>query len=310
MNVTSNRRVSVLAALIGAAAFQTLIGCGSDGPSNSTGTGGSMTGTGGSSTTGTGGSSMGTGGSTTGTGGTTTGTGGSSTGTGGTDGGSSGTGGKVVVDGGGTGGVMGTDGGNGANHTCTLVFGVSITYDWFTNGFEMGTGIDNAKWELIGTDTPLMSFIQNWGDPNAALWSMAKVSACATNPNNPDRVVAVGFDNPKLTTAAAWLAAYDKLIATIKGKFSNIKTIVLDTMVRAPMNKACGADATAAEAVVPAYVDTAVDMAVAKYPGLVQAGPKIAVPNCATFTGTGPHLTDAGKKVVAKEYSDYWAKYP
>ncbi len=135
---------------------------------------------------------------------------------------------------------------------------------------------------------------------------MAKISPCAMNADNVDRVVAVGFDNPKLTSAAQWLAAYDKLIATLKGKFSNVKTIVLDTITRAPGNKACGAGAAAAEAVVQPYTDAAIDMAVAKYAGLVKAGPRLAVPTCATFTGTGPHFTEPGKKVVAKEYSDYW----
>ncbi|HEY2903611.1 MAG TPA: hypothetical protein VGL59_23710 [Polyangia bacterium] len=298
----------MLISLVGAAAMQSLAGCSSSNPGSGNDASGS--GSGGSSATGgsSGGGSGGSGGA--GSGGSSAGTGGSAAGSGSGgaqmgSGGATGTGGAVTADGG-SGGAVGTDAG-GKKYTCTLVFGVSITYDWFTNGFEMGAGIDNSRWELLGTDTPLMSFIQNWGDPAAPLWTMAKVSPCAMNAANPDRVVAVGFDSPKLTSAAAWLAAYDKLVATIKGKFSNIKTIVLDTMVRAPGDKACGTDASAAEAVVPAYVDSAVDMAVAKYPGLVQAGPKVAVPNCATFTGTGPHFTDAGKKVVAKEYSDYWA---
>jgi hypothetical protein len=197
--------------------------------------------------------------------------------------------------------------GSGTHPTCTLVIGVSVTYDWFTGGFEaQGSGIDNARWEGLAPSVARMSFIQNWADPNSDLWSMAKLSPCTTNANNPDRVIFVGV-NWDYNTPAQWMTQYDAVIATLKAKFSNLKTIYLDTLIRGPMNKNCGGNDATSEVVVRPYIDTAIQMAVAKYPGLVKAATKLYVPNCQVFTGAGPHFTAAGTRTVAKVYSDLYA---
>ncbi|HXI60369.1 MAG TPA: hypothetical protein VNO55_30110, partial [Polyangia bacterium] len=181
-------------------------------------------------------------------------------------------------------------------------------YDWFTGGFEMGAGIDGAHWQGLAPSTPLMSFIQDWANPSSPLYNMAKLSPCTSGSTNPDRVILVGV-NFSLKSAAEWLAQYDAAVKTIQAKYPGVKEIDLDTLIRGPGNKNCGgADATS-EVVVQPFVDDAIAMAVAKYPNLVKAAPKLYVPSCSVFTGAGPHFTAAGVKVVAKVYSDYYVNH-
>jgi hypothetical protein len=188
---------------------------------------------------------------------------------------------------------------------CTLVIGVSVTYDWFTGGFETGAGIDNTRWEAMAPSQPGPSFIADWADPNAPLWTMAKISPCTLRPTTPDRVIFVGV-NWTYTTDAEWLTQYEAVLKTIQVKFPGVKEIDLDTLIRGPDNKNCGGPDATSEVVVQPFVDSAIDMAVAAHPGLVKAATKLYVPSCDVFSGPGPHFTAAGIKVVAKVYSDHY----
>jgi hypothetical protein len=169
--------------------------------------------------------------------------------------------------------------------------------------------VDNTRWEGLAPPAAGESFIQNWADPNSPLWSMQKLSACTKNPNSPDRVVFVGV-NWDYTTAAQWLAAYDGIIKTLQAKFPALTEIDLDTLIRGPNNMDCGAPTNGLhEVVVQPFIDSAIEMAVAKYNGLVKAAPKLYAPNCNVFATPGPHFTTAGKMVVAKVYSDYYVNH-
>jgi hypothetical protein len=217
-----------------------------------------------------------------------------------------GTDGSVVTpDAGGTDGAPAADGSMSNRHTCTLVIGVSVTYDWFTGGFLMGAGIDDGRWEGLAPSMPAVSFIEDWANPNSPLWAMNKLSPCTTNADNPDRVIFVGV-NWNYSTAAEWVTQYDAVIKTIQGKFPSVKTIYLDTLIRGPGNHNCGGSDATSEVVVQPYIDDAIQMEIAKNPGFIEAAPKLYVPNCNVFTGQGPHYTAAGVKVVAKVYSDYY----
>src|SRR6266404_3163419 len=140
MNATNRRQTLTFVSLIAATALQGLVGCSSDSPGThpdgSSGSGGSSGSTGSGGSTG----STGSGGSSTGTGGATNNDSGS-TGTGGGSGGANaGSGGSIVnpPDGGGSGGAAPGDAPPAKGFTCTQAMGVSVTYDWFTGGFEMG----------------------------------------------------------------------------------------------------------------------------------------------------------------------------
>jgi hypothetical protein len=42
----------------------------------------------------------------------------------------------------------------------------------------------------------------------------------------------------------------------------------------------------------------------------VRAAPKVFAPDCTVFASGGPHLTTAGKPVIAKVYGDVYSKEP
>lgn len=211
--------------------------------------------------------------------------------------------------GGGRGGTGGTDGASGSSgspsgksYTCNLVLGVSITRDWFLGGFE--NYVDGAKWEAMAPDGTGMSFVELWANPNGATWSFAKLSPCATNPTQPERVIFTGV-NWTYTTAQQWVTALEGFVATVQTKFPSVQEIDLMTMLRAP-NNMTGPGCTSTEDVVQPFIDAAIQTVVANHPQLVRAAPKLYAPSCDVFTGGGPHLTDDGKSTVAKIYGDYY----
>jgi hypothetical protein len=276
-----------------------------------TGSGGTTTGAAG---TGSGGTTTGAAG--TGSAGTTTGAAGATAGTTGTAG-SGATAGATGAAGAGTAGATGTAGTTGAagasggfanasTYTCNLLLGVSITYDWFTSGFEVQ--VDNAKWEAMAPTTPGTSFVETWADPAGATWSLPKTSACTQNSTKPERILFTAV-NWTYTTAAEWVTQLDKFVTTAQAKFPSVVEIDLLTMMRAPNNMMTAA-CTSVEDVVQPYIDDAIQTVVAKYPKLVRAAPKVFAPDCAVFTGGGPHLTTAGKLVIAKVYGDVYSKEP
>jgi hypothetical protein len=189
------------------------------------------------------------------------------------------------------------------DYQCNLVLGVSVTYDWFTSGFE--NGVDGSRWEAMAPSQALVSFIQMWNDPANQLWSMAKISPCTQHPDAPDRVIFTGV-NWDYKTADEWVPQLDKMVKTLQMKFPTIKEIDLMTMLRAPNNMSCGST----ETVVQPFIDDAIATIAAKYPGLVEISAKFYAPSCTVFTGGGPHFTDMGKMTIAKLYSDYYAKEP
>jgi hypothetical protein len=48
-----------------------------------------------------------------------------------------------------------------------------------------------------------LSFVEQWADPNDAVWSEPVMSACASGSTNPDRVIFTGV-NWAFTTDAQW----------------------------------------------------------------------------------------------------------
>jgi hypothetical protein len=189
------------------------------------------------------------------------------------------------------------------DYLCNVVMGDSVTYDWYTSGFE--NGVDGSRWEAMASSQSGLSFIQMWNDTNNQLWSMTKISPCAQHADTPDRAIFLGV-NWVYTTAAEWVTQLDAIVTLLQAKFPGIKEIDLKTMLRAPNNMSCGST----ETVVQPFIDEAIATVAAKYPGLVEIAPKLYAPSCNVFTGGGPHFTAAGKQTVANLYSDYYAKEP
>jgi hypothetical protein len=227
---------------------------------------------------------------------------------------SSSSGSRNGVDGGGDAGP-GDDGGDAAPSSglvsardlvCTQVIGVSITYDWFTNGFDMPP-LDTARFQLKGVDVPMQSFIENWTDPNDPIWSSPVVAPCAASSDNPDRIIYVGVEW-NFTTAAQWQTAYDGVVATFKSQYSNLRRVDLMTMLRAPNDVQCP-NGVPTQVVQP-FIDQAIQMEAQSNPTFVAAAPKFYAPDCSVFLPNSEHLQPTDYGVVAKVFQDYYANEP
>jgi hypothetical protein len=218
-----------------------------------------------------------------------------------------GTGGSVV---GGAGGAVGAPTGNGGGTSppqtfaCSSVLGLMLTSQWYNAGFEQAPGIDNARWQLKWMEH---AYIDEWANANSAFWDITPLSACAQGSSNPDRVVLVAL-SWTIATLADWESNVTKDVENIKAKYSNLKQIVLMTIVRGPGNTSCGNTAVLAEnTLIPSYVDQALANVAAKYPTLVKVGPQTEAAACSDFMGTGPHLTTAGDTAAAKSIATFFA---
>jgi hypothetical protein len=185
-----------------------------------------------------------------------------------------------------------------SGYACTQVMGVSVTGDWFGNGFE--SGVDGAKWQA---QTRKHAFVDLWADPRNEIWSEPVVSRCARGADAPDRIIFTGV-NWEFKTADQWTEALTRVVEALKTRYPKVRRIELATMLRAPGNKSCGNPMT----VVAPIVDEAVARVVTANGPLVTAAPRLEAPSCAVFTKGGPHFTDAGMKEVAKVYAAHYAR--
>jgi hypothetical protein len=209
---------------------------------------------------------------------------------------------------GGGGGAAGSGGSGGSSFpdpstfACNALLGVSVTGDWFGAGFE--TGLAGDHWQLKWQS---LSFVEQWADPNNAVWQVATTSPCASGSANPDRVIFTGV-NWTYTTADQWVTQLTMAVETFKAKFSALKEIDLMTMLRAPNNQICGQAGMGEtnEQVVQPFVDQAFATVGAKYPTLVRVLPNFYAPSCAVFQVNSPHFADGQAAVVAKVYRDYF----
>jgi hypothetical protein len=189
---------------------------------------------------------------------------------------------------------------------CNSVLGIDSTSEWFTSGFE--SQVPNAKWQIIYFHP---GYVEDWADASDQVWSTSITSACTMNSTNPDRVIFNAFSDPSDSTygnATTWAAGLTKVIENVKTKYPGVKRIDLLAMTRAPNNMPCVASNR--ESIVETWVDTAMAMVAANYPGLVTVSPKFYAPSCDDFLSGGPHFTDAGKPIIAKVYGDYYSTEP
>ncbi|HEX2734553.1 MAG TPA: hypothetical protein VHM70_23275 [Polyangiaceae bacterium] len=211
----------------------------------------------------------------------------------------------------GSGGSMGSGGEpatgmSAKDFTCTTVFGIDATSEWYMGGFE--TQIDNDKWQLIYFHP---GFVEDWDNLDDDVWKQSPTSACTMNSTNPDRVIFNVFGDPSdnnFMSKDTWVTGLNKAIDNIKSKYSNIKRIDLLTMTRAPGNTPC--DSSNRMSIVETYVDEAIAAVADANPDLVTAPQAFFAPNCDVYKDGGPHFTDAGKPIIAKLYGDYYAAEP
>ena len=184
-------------------------------------------------------------------------------------------------------------------YTCTLMFGINATQEWWAQGFE--TMVDNAKWELTKVHS---GFIELWADPNNGIWKTGITSNCAQNADKPDRIifVALNFD---FTTLEQWLPPMKATAENLRMKYPSAKRIELGTFVRAPKNMPCPQAPPKRSTIQPAE-DQAIEMVVASDPTIFKAAPKFEAKNCNEFSGNPPHPSAAGGKAWAAQAAAYY----
>jgi hypothetical protein len=180
---------------------------------------------------------------------------------------------------------------------------MTLTREWFEAGFQQNPGIVDARWQLKAREH---GYITEWANANSDFWNEMIESPCTNGSTNPDHVVltVLSWVPDCCTTQPEWDAQITAAIANFKAKYSALKRIDLMTVIRGPGNMLCPTPpATGETIVIPPELDAALAAAATKYPSFVFVAPKFEAPNCAAFSGGGPHLTTAGNTAVAKTIS-------
>jgi hypothetical protein len=188
-----------------------------------------------------------------------------------------------------------------APFVCNHVMGGAVLGQWFPS-FE--AKMDTTHWqELFGTGAS----IETWAMANSALWGGAVMSPCTTGSTRPDRVLLIVYSST-LTTQLQYVTDINSTITNIKTKYPGVKHIELLATLRGPNNPQMCQGAVALT-VVPAYVDAALKAVADASAGMVTVGPKIAVPDCASWDNQpmpSADLTTAAIPVVGQLYVDYY----
>ena len=174
---------------------------------------------------------------------------------------------------------------------CTEVIGLTITAEWYGAGFEQL--VDDARFQArVRPHT----FVDQWADPDHEAWKEPPRSPCAEQSSRPDRVVLFAA-NWKLESEEQWLKVLRAVVATVKKRYPQLRALELYTVARGPNNTSCGDP----KSVVAPMVDSAMTRVAAEEPQLVGAGPKVEVPDCSVFEKGGPHFTQSGRRLIARQ---------
>ncbi len=183
---------------------------------------------------------------------------------------------------------------------CNLLLGVAVTSEWFGAGFERI--VDDQRWEAI---TKPHTSLEQWGDPQNSVWSLAPSSPCTVDSSAPDRVLFTAM-NWEYTSEREWETGLDQVVHAIRTRFPSVRRIELLSMIRAPGNVSCGN----AMSVVAPFVDEAISAVAAKSPDQVRVGPRLEAPSCELFKDGGPHFTESGRELIARHIAEYFAREP
>jgi hypothetical protein len=72
------------------------------------------------------------------------------------------------------------DGASASGYRCTAVLGLAVTSEWYCAGFE--DLVDDERWQAI---TKPHTFVENWADPEHAVWKELPQSPCAERWSDP-----------------------------------------------------------------------------------------------------------------------------
>ncbi len=182
---------------------------------------------------------------------------------------------------------------------------MTLTREWYEAGFE--TMVANDRWQLKAREH---GYITEWSNPASDFWNEPIESPCAQGSTSPDHVVltVLSWAPACCTTQPQWVTQVTGAINTLKSKYPGLKRIDLMTVIRGPNNMLCPTPPAAGETIViPPELDGALAAAATQFPNFVFVAPKFEAPNCAAFSGGGPHLTTGGNTAVAKNIAAYFA---
>jgi len=215
--------------------------------------------------------------------------------------------------------------------SCTLILGVSATGEWI----NQGGFFDRVDGDRFEARTKVHAYVELWSS-DTTVWSQSfdpagpppqpggTAHTCAKNADAPDRVILVGYTDPKnvaYQSQTAWETALEDTVGAIQGHYPSVKQIELLTMVRGPLVQGgttypggFNCDPALQEDVVAPYVDLAIGAEAVKHPGLIVAGPKFYVGDCSwwgpsspTRDGRGPHFVPGGMpELEAQKMADYY----
>ncbi len=232
--------------------------------------------------------------------------GGGASASGGSTGSAGGSGGAAgPVDAGGGAGNSGADAAGPTGFICNQVTAMTLTREWYEAGFE--TLVADDRWQLKAREH---GYITEWSNPNSDFWNEPIESPCAQGSTQPDHVVltVLSWAPACCTTQPEWEAQVTGAINTLISKYPGLKRIDLMTVIRGANNMLCPTAPAAGETIViPPELDGALAAAATQFPNFVFVAPKFEAPNCAAFSGGGPHLTTAGNTAVAKNIAAYFA---
>jgi hypothetical protein len=222
-------------------------------------------------------------------------------------GGGAGVGGTSGGTGGGAGGSNSGAGGTAAptSFVCNQVTAMTLTREWYEAGFE-GV-VPSARWQLKAREH---GYITEWSNPASDFWNEMIESPCAQGSTAPDHVVltVLSWAPACCVTQPQWQTQINGAINNLTAKYPSLRRIDLMTVIRGPGNALCPtAPAVGETIVIPPELDQALAAAAVQFPDLVFVAPKFEAPDCAAFSGGGPHLTSAGNAAVAAVIGAYFA---
>jgi hypothetical protein len=181
---------------------------------------------------------------------------------------------------------------------CSELLGPNVAGEWFDAGFETLVGGD--LWQV---KAPHHSFVEDWANPNHAVWRETGCDAtyfnCETkskckNGGVVDRIVFVTQQGDYLnTTQQAWQDVITTAINTFKTKYPMLRHVELMTFIRVVNNMDCGGETT-----ISPNLDKAHQALAAASNGFITVAPHFEVNMCSYFSGS-PHMTAQGNMIVA-----------
>jgi hypothetical protein len=195
--------------------------------------------------------------------------------------------------------------------TCTEVLGFSQTGMWFLDVADGGGGtfeplVGDAEWELRAGPGAGVA----WQDPSFSGWTSTPYSPCAQNADNPDRVLLTISVPSGIPTLNWWVTNIQAEIATIRQKYSNVREIILQSVVGGPSNSVCYFNGNRADPVHASVIHPTIDQAIARIVGGdVVAGFSPTVRSCGDYADNTGHLVPGARPAIGTTIGQFYATF-